>query len=148
MANSEQEGLLHEIKTVDTSRDALQSFGRTVGGVFLTLAAFLWWYTGAPGVVEYATGGVGAALVVLGILAPIFLRPIYRGWMAVALVLGFVMNRVLLSLVFFGLVTPIGLLAKMVGRDPMRRTLDPDTDSYWISKEYRSQVPNRLEKYY
>lgn len=142
-------GLWQEIKAIDTGRKALRSFGWLVGAVLLGIAAFLWWrHDWTPTTATYVLAGLGAALVVLGTLAPVVLRPLYRVWMALALVLGFIMTRVILTLVFYLLVTPIGLALRLFGKDSMHRKLDPEASSYWIEKEYIDASKARLEKYY
>lgn len=84
----------------------------------------------------------------VGLVAPRLLRGVHSVWMAFALVLGHAMTRVILAAVFFLLVTPIGLLMRLVGRDPMRRTWDPGAESYWIPRTDMSEQKERLEKYY
>jgi len=127
--------ILTEWRALDVSRAALRSFGRTVGLVFLALGAFMLWrrgwvVTALPGTLL----GVGGALVLLGLAVPALLGPLYRVWMLLAFALGFVMTRVLLTLVFFLVVTPIGLLRRALGHDTMRRRRDPSATTYWLPK--------------
>lgn len=141
--------LWQEIKAVDTSTKALRSFGWVVGGVLLVIAVVVWGRNGfALTTAAYVLGGIGGALVVLGGAAPVILKPVYRVWMALAVVLGFVMTRVILTVVFFLVMTPIGLVMRLLGKDPLHRRLDPDAASYWIEKSYDDDAPERLEKYY
>ena len=141
--------LWHEIKAVDTSKKALRSFGRVVGGVLLIIAAVVWWrndftLTTAASVL----GGLGTALVLLGLIVPVVLKPVYRVWMALAVVLGFIMTRVILTAVYYLIMTPIGLIMRLLGKDPLHRRPDPNTASYWIPKTYPDESKERLEKYY
>jgi hypothetical protein len=127
--------ILTEWRHLDVSRPALRRFGRSVGLVLAGIGAVVLWrrdwaMTPLPG----ALLGVGAALVLLGLAAPVLLRPVYRVWMGLAVVLGYVMTRVLLTLVFFLVVTPIGLLRRALGHDTMRRRRDPAASTYWIEK--------------
>lgn len=141
--------LWQEIKEVDTSKKALRSFGWLVGGVLLLIALVVWWrHDWMFTTPVYWLGGIGGALVILGSGVPVALRPLYHVWMALALVLGFVMTRVLLTLVFFLLITPIGLVRRLLGKDPLRQQPDADTPSYWIPKTYDNPSKERLEKYY
>ncbi len=141
--------LWQEIRDVDTGRKALRSFGWVVGAVLLGIAALVWWRRDwtATGAVVWL-GGIGAALVALGLAAPALLKPVYRIWMALAVVLGFVMTRVILSIVFYLILTPIGLVLRLLGKDPLHRTLDPNAPSYWIEKEHPEASKEQLEKYY
>ncbi len=141
--------LWQEIKEVDTSKKALRSFGWVVGGVLLVIAAVVWWRNDfVLTTAAYVLGSLGAALVVLGLAVPVVLKPVYRVWMALAVVLGFIMTRVILSVVYYLVMTPIGLAMRLFGKDPMHRRIDPDATSYWIEKSYDDESPERLEKYY
>ncbi len=141
--------LWEEIKSVDTSRKALRSFGWVVGVVLIGIAAFVWWRRDwQAGTLIYSLAGVGGALVVFGLLLPQILLPLYRFWMALAVVLGYVMTRVILTLVFFFVVLPIGLLLRLFGKDLLHRKLDPDATSYWIQRAPYHDGPERLERYF
>jgi hypothetical protein len=141
--------LAEEIRDLDTGRRALRRFGLVVGGVFLGITVVVAWRRGwAPGPVFTALGVLGSALVLLGLVAPVALRPFYRVWMGLAVVLGFVTTHVLLTLVFVGVVTPIGLGLRLFGKDLLHRRPDPAAPSYWLPKTYADPSPARLEKYY
>ncbi len=138
-----------ELHELDFGRRSLRSFGLVVGGVFMGIAVFILWRRGwEPSAVVYGLGGFGGALVLFGLLAPMLLRPVYRVWMGLALVLGFVMTRVLLSLVFFGVMLPIGLALRLVGKDLLHGRPDSALPTYWIEKEEADDSPKRLERYY
>jgi hypothetical protein len=139
--------ILDELRGLDTSPRALRSFGLVVGGVFLAIVAFVAWRRGWD-VTPVLTGiALGATvLVALALLAPGLLRPAHTVWMALALVLGFVMTRVILTVMYFLVFTPIGLLLRAFGRDPMQRRMGGE--SYWIVKEYVDDTPARLTRYY
>lgn len=141
--------IAEEVRGLDTGRKALRRFGLVVGGVFLGIAVVGAWQRGwAPGPVLTVLGGLGSALVVLGLAAPALLRPFFRVWMGLAVVLGFVMTRVLLTAVFALVVVPIGLGLRLFGKDLLHRRLDPAAPSYWQPKTYSDPSPARLEKYY
>ncbi len=137
--------LREELQLLDTGPRQLRSFGITLGIAFLVVAGLLHWRD-LPG--EIILAGLGALFLASGLAAPKQLRPLYKPWMALAIVLGFVMTRVLLTGIFVFLFIPIGLLMRLFGKDPLRRKLDPDADTYWIPKEYDADAPERLERYY
>ena len=142
------QSIAEEIRGLDTSRRALRSFGLVVGGVFIGIAALIAWrhgWTLTPWAIGF--GGVGSVLVLLGLVAPAVLRPAFRVWMGLAVVLGFVMTRVLLTLVFVLLVVPIGLALRLAGKDLLRLRLDRQADSYWLPREPAGGA-ERLERYY
>jgi hypothetical protein len=114
----------------DTRRQ-LRSFGLLVGGIFGLIG--LWpmvWRQQSPRPWAVA---LGVALVVPGLVAPRILSPVYRAWMKLAEALAWINTRILLGLVFYVVVTPIGIVMRMLGRDPMRRRLAPN-DEYRIRR--------------
>jgi hypothetical protein len=62
------------------------------------------------------------------------LGPVYRGWILLGHVLGWINSRILLGVFFFVLITPIRLIAALFRRDPMARRRLPAAPSYWIER--------------
>jgi hypothetical protein len=108
----------------------LRHFGFLVGGIFglIGLWPLVWRYQN-PRLWALA---LAVALVVPALVAPRILAPVYRVWMKLGEVLAWINTRILLGLVFYGLVTPMGLVMRLMGRDPMRRQLEPGGESYRI----------------
>ncbi len=141
--------IAEEIRALDTGRKALRSFGVVVGGVFVGIAALaVWRHEGMLTPWAAGLGGVGAALVLLGLVAPAALRLVYQVWMGLAVVLGFIMTRVLLTVVFVLLVVPIGLVLRLLGKDLLRLHIDRQAESYWLPKEPAGPAAERLRRYY
>jgi hypothetical protein len=120
-----------ELKQLATTPRDLRKFGLTVGAVFVLLGAWFlyrhkpaWPYTLPPGI----------ALLTLGLVAPRSLKPIYIGWMAMAIALGLAMSTVVLTVFFYLVVTPTGLAARLAGKDFLSLKLDRRAQSYWIKK--------------
>ncbi len=148
---SSKRGLLavvqDEVARLDTSRRALRKFGLVVGGVFLGIAAYVawrndWTVTTAAGVFA----ALGAPLVIVGVIAPAALRPIHRVWMTFALVLGFVMTKVILTLEYFLVFTPIALLLRALGKHLLDPGPDADIVSYWKPRPAPEPARDRLER--
>ncbi len=140
-----------EIRQLPSDKTTLRKFGWTVGAAFLVLcfllAVPLPHFLGKGGFYPVLLG-IGGVLVVLGTLLPLVLKPIYFAWMSLALVLGAVMTRVILTLFFFVVLTPVGLFFRLIGRDPLHRRFDPKATTYWITKEYPIADRSRFEKYF
>jgi Saxitoxin biosynthesis operon protein SxtJ len=96
-----------------------RSFGLSVGGVLIAIALALVW-RGRMGRAEIV-GGIGVVLVTAGYFRPMLIRIPSDAWWAFATVLGWVNARVLLSLAFFVVLTPIGMVWRLMRRDPMAR---------------------------
>lgn len=82
----------------------------------------------------WAAGLLGALAVWA---APAFGRRLYIGWMVAALPVGWTISHFVLGLVYYLVLTPTGLLMRLVGRDPMKRTLEKNAKSYWIERDGR-----------
>lgn len=136
-----------ELRALDPSPRALRQFGLVVGGVLLAVAALLAWRNGwALAGVSWALLAVGGTLVLLGAAAPRALRPVRVGWMALAFALGFVMTRVILTLGFAVAFVPTGLVLRLLGKDLLRRRLDPEAETYWIARTDGGPDRERLER--
>ena len=106
------------------TRQQLRSFGLLVGGIFGLIGVWpLVWRHQSPRLWAVA---LAVLLIVPGLVAPRILAPAYRLWMKLAEVLAWINTRILLGVVFFGVVTPIGLVMRLLGRDPLRRQLEPN----------------------
>lgn len=94
-----------------------RSFGVSVGGFLLLLSVVLWWRgrITAAGILA----GIGAVLVVLGLTAPRLLKYPSAVWWKFALILGYVNARVILTIAFFVVLTPMSLVWRLIGRDPL-----------------------------
>ncbi len=143
--------ILQEIKELpSTSRD-LRKFSLTVGIAFVVLwavFAFVIPYLFGKGGSLPILWQIGVALAVVGTLAPTVVKPLYYAWMTMALALGFVMTRVLLTIFFFLVLTPVALVFRLIGRDALHRKLDRDAESYWIDKQYLIEDRSRFEKFF
>ena len=73
---------------------------------------------------------LSAALLIPALVRPSVLRPFFRGWMLVGHCLGWVNTRIILSLLFFLLFTPISFVMRLMGRDSMARKSNPNVDTY------------------
>ena len=124
-----------EIKSLSTGTRELRKFGLTVGGAFALIGLWFWWRAKpifpcllAPGVL----------LVLLGAVVPRVLKHIYIGWMTFAFILGFAVSTVILAVLFYLIVTPVALIARLAGRDFLNRKLDRKAASYWIKRDRSS----------
>lgn len=116
--------------TTTTGPDRDRQFGRSVGTVLVLLAGALFW-RGRP-VAAAVAGAIGVTLVVLGTLWPRTLKCPSAAWWAFAMALGWVNARVILTVIFVLVLTPLGLLWRLIGRDPMarRRATSPGWSRY------------------
>jgi hypothetical protein len=133
--------ILDELAKLKTGPRDLRKFGLMVGGAFAGLALALWLRHSAawPWVLTPA-----AVLFVLGGAWPQGLKWVYVGWMALAFALGHMVSTLLLTLLFYLVVTPIGWLARCLGRDFLDRKWSRQAPSYWIPRD-PSKARNRAD---
>ena len=125
---------------------AESEFGLLVGGVLVALGGW-WLYRGRFPTLAPVLANTGALLVLLGWLYPKSLVWPNRLWMGMAEAMGFVMTRVILGVVFFLVVTPIGLARRLFGGDPLGRR-GARIESYWKPYTERRSDPKHYEKMY
>jgi hypothetical protein len=127
------EGSLHEDLRRDEAPKASseRGFGLTFAAVFAIVAAWPLLGGAAP---RFWALGVAAAFLTTAFLAPRRLAPLNRLWTRLGLLLSRIMNPLVLGLLFYGVVTPAGLVMRALGKDPLRRRFEPGAASYWIER--------------
>jgi len=133
----------HEIPELDTK--GLRQFGLILGGILCVLFGFLlpwiWSWQSLP---NWIFIGLGIAIIIWALLGPDSMRPLYYGWMRIALVIGNTVNSIILAIVFFVVITPMGLFMRMLGKDPLRRKIDKQAKSYRVVSKAR--LKNHIER--
>ncbi len=120
-----------DIKKIPMDRRALRNFGLLMALVLLLAGGWLWW----KGASSWAWAAGGAALLAgCGLAVPAVLKPVYRAWMIFAVILGWAMTRVILTGVFYLVVTPIALLGRAFGEQFLHLKASPRSTSYWVRR--------------
>jgi Saxitoxin biosynthesis operon protein SxtJ len=136
--------ILDDLRSIKSGKRDLRKFGLTVGIAFAVFGGLLVW-RGKPAYPYFF--GLGAALILLALAAPAVLKPVHKAWMALALVLGWFMTRLLLGLLFYVGFTPIGLLARLFGKPFLGRAKDPARATYWVRRSLPGEPdPKRYER--
>ncbi len=126
---------------IDASRTAVRKFGLLFGALSVLVGAYMlyrghgtWvWALGAA-VFFWVTGLVGYPV----------LKPVYIGWMKFAYVLGWINTRLFLGLFFYLILTPMGLLLRLLGKDLLDEKIDKNAATYWKKRE--PVDPSRYER--
>ena len=124
--------MIEEIKNIKSGKRELRQFGITIGVILGLLGwLFLWreknWY--------YYFFIVAMVFFSFGVVLPIFLKPIHKAWMTLAIFMGWCMTGVILGVLFYLVVTPIGLLMRLCGNDFLDRKFDSTVQSYWVQRK-------------
>jgi hypothetical protein len=126
----------------ETTRKARQA-ALVVAAVLAGLAA--WHIYRERFVLSQIEAGLAAVLGLTGMLWAAGARGFYKGWMKAAAVLGYVNSRIILSAVFYLIFTPVGIVTRLLGRDPLNRR-GKARDSYWIPRKKTRQSPEQFER--
>ena len=131
----------HPIPELD--RKGLREFGLSTGAAVVVIFGLFF-----PWLLERDWPAwpwiIAAAFWSLALIKPLWLRPVYRGWMRFGLLASRVMTPLVLGIVFFVMIAPMAMVMRFVGKDPMRRAQDPNQKSYRVES---IQTPKeRLEK--
>ena len=120
--------MIEEIKNIKSEKSDIRKFGITIGLFLIILAGYLFWRGRNAFEITLVSG---IALCVLGFAIPVVLKPIYWIWMILAVILGWIMTRVILSLLFYVVITPIGLFSRLSGNRFLDLKWDKSKDTYW-----------------
>jgi len=123
-----------ELKHLKVSSRELRKFSYLVGSVLMLLGGaglFKHWSVSVVAAVWLGA----AALMACGVLNPMLLRRVYLVWMGFAFALGWIVSRVILIFLFYLVITPIGMIARLIGKKFIDITFPGETESYWVSRE-------------
>lgn len=135
--------LKEEFKLIKDSKEDLRKFGLTLGSVLIIIGVFLFWFE-KPSTVYFAI--IGALLISTGLIYPNILKPLNKVWMGLAIVLGFIMSRVILTIFFYIALTPISLLAKLFRKKFMVLKYDKSAETYWEKRSIIHKKPIDYER--
>jgi len=133
-----------QVNALAPGKKDLRNLGLTFLGVLALIGTFLWWKNATTWPWFW---GLGILLGLWGLLWPAGLRPVYFGWMSLAVVLGYFVSRVILTVVYYLVMTPTGLIMRFLGKDLLDRKLK-DRDSYWQRRPQQEYNPRQTEKMY
>jgi predicted permease len=135
--------LKEEFKLIKESKKDLRKFGLTVGSVLVIIAGLLFWFE-KPSAIYFAI--VGVILILTGLIYPAILKPFNKVWIGLAIVLGFIMSRVILTIFFYLILTPISLLAKLFRKKFMNLKYDKSAETHWEKRSIIHKKPIDYER--
>ena len=133
--------MLEEIKNIKSEKSDLRKFEITFGIILLIVSGFLFWKEKESFQIFFA---IGIILFLTSIALPSVLKPVYWIWMIFAIILGWFMTRVILSLLFYVVFTSIGLILRLFGKQFLELRWDKSKESYW---NFRTNEHLQHEKY-
>ena len=121
----------------------LRNFGFTTGLIVVVIFGLLlpWLFSASFPVWPWLIAG---SLWLFALVFPMALNPVYKGWMKFGNIAGWINSRIILSVLFYFIVFPMGLIMKILGKDPMMRKFDKSVSSYRVLSSTRPE--SSLEK--
>jgi hypothetical protein len=134
------------LSEIDASEKNVKQFAYLFALIGLVIVPGIIFYKhGELGNAAFISLAIGSVFLILGLLKNSLLRPLYKAWMLLALVMGFIMTKVIITIVFYLVMTPIGLLKRSTLRKTLKLNYKEDEASYWI-KKVQNDDPKRLER--
>jgi hypothetical protein len=124
----------------DVRMGSERSFGLVIAAVLCIVAAIRWWHGAGIWYLLVAA----AVLAAIALTAPRLLRPLNIVWFRFGLLLHAVMTPLILGLMFYTTITPIGWLMRAFGKRPLALEFDPKASSYWIHRTPPGPAPDSL----
>lgn len=119
-----------------------RSFGLVFTAFFALVAL---WPLKSGGDLRLWAFGLSAGCLALSLAAPRVLRPLNVVWFKFGLLLHKIMSPLIMGFLFFSTITPIGILLRATGKDPMRLKRDAAAASYWISRDPPGPAPTSMK---
>lgn len=132
-----------KISSMKTDVKELRKFSIILFFAFGILGLLVFWRKGEAGLILC---GVALALLLCGLTRPKILVYPYKAWMTLSLILGFLTTHLILSLMYYFVFTPIGVVMRIFGRDTLRKQFDKNGKTYWIRREQNVLAKGRYEK--
>ena len=131
--------LLEDFKEIKSDPKELKKFALTMAVFFAVIGVLALLFHGRHRVLWF---GLSSPFVFFYFFKTEWLRPVHRGWMALALMMGWVMTRVILTVLFYFVLTPFSLIARLSGKKFMDTGFRKDTATYWNFRD-PEKVKNR-----
>ncbi len=116
-----------------------KSFGLVFFVIFIIIAL---WPLLNDGNIRIWSIIVSIIFLILGLLNSKILTPFNKLWMRLGALLGIIVSPIVMGVVYFGIITPIGLIMKLFGKDVLNLKLDKNKKSYWTLKK---KIPSKMK---
>jgi uncharacterized membrane protein len=125
---------LIQINTNPTRRELRQFAGIWFPAFFAVVCSIAYRRTHSLNIVA-SIAVCAFAISLIGLIAPRLMKPIFVGWMYASFPIGFVVSHIVIGAIFFLVITPIGLIMRLIGRDAMYRNFDRQAATYWVAHD-------------
>lgn len=112
-----------------------------------SIITYFWYALGRQTTFIFMIGGFGIIIGMVGTARPKWIYPIYLGLSYVTYPIGWVVSHLILFLIFFFLFTPVGLIMRIFGYDPMKRKFRRSESTYWTTRKSMSNTKRYFEQF-
>lgn len=118
-----------------------RNFGLVIAAVFLVIAVLPLLHGQTP---RWWASGVATVFALIALVKPTLLAGLNLWWIRLGALINKVISPIVLGVLFYGVLTPVGAVIRLTGKDPLRLKLDPDADSYWIPRKPPGPPPDSM----
>ena len=137
--------MFEEIKDIKSTKKELREFGLTIGIILVILGGVSLWR--GKEFYPYFLG-IGGLFIISGLTLSRILKPLQKIWMSFSIIVGFFASRFILLILFYTVLTPMGLLTRLFGKDILDQRIDKTRRSYWREREGGIKNKESYEKQY
>lgn len=138
--------MIDDLKNIKSGKKELREFGITIGVILILLGVLVMW-RGKSERAPYLFLS-GAIFLALAFTFRRILMPAQKIWMGFSVIMGFFVSRIILFMLFYVAVTPIGLIARLFGKDLLEQRIDRTKETYWCDRETGKETRESYENQY
>ena len=135
------------IKKLDTSSKEIRKFGLVIAIALGVIGGFIYLKTQSLTTVKWLWW-IGLLFLIIGFVLPSILRPVYRIWMVLGYFIGEIVSRIILTVLFYIVVTPTGLVLKLFRKDILAQKIEKNRESYWVKNDLLDKKKDQYRKMY
>ena len=137
--------IIDEIRNIKSGKKDLRNFGFVMAAAFALLGGILLWKSNPKYFYSFIISGL---FLFAGSIVPTILKPLHKVWMTFAVLMGWVVSRLILIILFYVILTPLSLIARIFGKQFLERRIDKNASSYWNIRLVEKSTPVDSEKQY
>ncbi len=133
----------YEIHEMVSDKQTVRKFGIIFSVILLAIGSWMW-YKSNPLWIWFGGGGILMALVAT--LVTVVLMPLYKGMTVLAIIIGYFISKLILTLMFILFFIPIGFIMRLLGKDLLDKKINKNAASYWLKKENSAFSKEKYER--
>ena len=135
--------MIEEFRKITSTKKDIWNFALVIGGFLLIIGIYHLWKE-KPHYLNFIV--IGLSIIAAGKFIPVLLKPFQYVWMVIAVIMGFVMTRIILSVLFYLILTPTGMILRLLSNNKLNKKTDSQIKSYWLIKEKKELTQSFYER--